>query len=88
MIYLLRVVNRAIHIAVCEDASRVPALEAKGYAVVDRELFIEAWAKRDWMTTMDAINALPRPQPQARAVGDSPYVPSGFKLFHVKKGSE
>ncbi len=91
MIYFLRVVGRSIQIAACEDDRFVAERLAQGYKVVTQAEYIDAWKKREWLATMNALlEAQPKAQPpKERAVGSDPYPPDtspGFTRLFKKKG--
>ncbi len=56
MIYMLCDTDtRAIKIAVCERTDRVQVYQERGYRVVTRAEYIEAWHWRDYLTLTGQI---------------------------------
>jgi hypothetical protein len=79
MIYLRRGDELSTDIEALEDESKIGRLLAKGYKRIKPSEYRAARRLKD-------KRAVPE-TPQERSVGDVSYVPSGFKLFHVKKAS-
>jgi len=78
MIYFAR--DRQIE--VCETPAGVARLEARGFVRVSPERFRALWRGKDQKALAAMVQAVQAVQAvQERAVGETPGLPSGYKLF-------